>query len=115
MAPKTTPRKTLAHNLKILMTARNLGTPEVAKQSGVDKKTINNLLHGRFDPRLDKVEAVARVFGLNAWQLIVPGMAESQIEDGKLQDILDSYAMTDSAGRDSIASVAEMAARPYRK
>lgn len=115
MRTKTPPRKTLAHNLRLLMAARNMTTPDVSKAAGVDKKTINNLLHGRFDPRLEKVDAVANVFGLTGWQILIPGMAESVIEDGKLQDVVESYGLTDADGRDSIARVAEMAARPYRK
>ena len=115
MAPKTPPRVTLARNLKLLMEARKLGTPEVAKQSGVDKKTINNLLHGRFDPRLDKVEAVAQVFGLTGWQIIMPGMAESVIEDGQLQNVVEAYTATNAQGRDNISRVAEMAANLYRR
>jgi len=96
------------------MAARKMKAPDVARAADVDPKTINNMLHGRFEPRLDLVEATANVFGLTAWQLIVPGMAESILSDGKLQSIVESYAVTDEAGRDSISRVADIAARPYR-
>ncbi len=115
MATATPPRRTLARNLKALMNAQGMTGADVARVSGVDKKTISNLLNERFDPQLDKVEAVTRVFGLTGWQLIMPGAADNVIRDGKLQEIVESYSLTDEAGRDSIAKVAEIAARPYRK
>lgn len=115
MPTKVPPRKTLAVNLRLLMDARKMKAPEVARTAKVDAKTINNMLHGRFEPRLDRVEAVAQVFGLTAWQLIIPGMAASLIADGKLQTVVESFGLTDEAGRDNIYRVAEMAAKPYKK
>lgn len=115
MPTKTPPRKTLAQNLRALMTARGMKAPELARVSGVDAKTINNMLHARFEPRLDKVEAVASALNVTAWQLIMHGMADALLSDVGLQSVMDSYALTDDAGRDNIVRVAEMAAKPFRK
>jgi transcriptional regulator with XRE-family HTH domain len=65
MAPqKLLPRQILARNLKALLNKTGLSASEVAKKAGVDRKTINNQLNARYDPRPEQVDAVASVFGL---------------------------------------------------
>jgi transcriptional regulator with XRE-family HTH domain len=106
------PRATLAKSLAVLMTKTGFKTPYIAKKSGVDPKTINNMIHGRYDPRLDKVNAVAEVFGLSGWQIIMPGYVEAWIEDGaNIERLIKNFSAADETGRHSIMSVADMAAR----
>ena len=66
----------LAENLKKLMEAN----PPINSQSAlgraakVDQKTIERMLKCLNEPTLEKVEKVAKVFGLSAWQLITPNL-----------------------------------------
>lgn len=68
--------RSLAENLKALMTAN----PELDSQSAlgraakVDQKTIERMLKCLNEPTLEKVEKVAKVFGLTAWQLLTPNL-----------------------------------------
>lgn len=71
------PRGVLAQNLKALMTAH----PDLASQSALHKKsrvaqaTIGRILsQGGENARIETVEKLARAFGLEGWQLLVPGM-----------------------------------------
>ena len=114
MAARPKPRVTLARNLKALLCASGMKSPEVAKAAGVDAKTMNNMLNGRYDPRPEKVDQVAAVFGLNGWQLLIPDLPEDMLRNGKLEQLIANYVSAGTEGRDSIHRVAEMAAR-YKK
>lgn len=111
MSNRPLPRKTLARNLKLLMAAAGLKAPEVARQSGVDPKTVNNMLHGRYDPRPEKADQVAAVFGLSGWQLLVPDLPMDMLANGKLDELIANYVSASPEGRVSISRVAEMAAK----
>jgi transcriptional regulator with XRE-family HTH domain len=114
MSAKPPPRKTLARNLRLLMDASGMNAPEVARRSGVDPKTVNNMVHGRYDPRPEKADQVAQVFGLNGWQLLIPDLPADMLTNGQLESVIRNYVSASAEGRDSILRVAEMAAK-YRK
>jgi transcriptional regulator with XRE-family HTH domain len=114
MAKRQPPRVTLAKNLRMLIAASGMASPEVAKKAGVDAKTMNNMLNGRYDPRPDKVEQVAAVFGLTAWQMLIPDLPEDMLHNGRLSQVVENYVSAGTEGRDSIHRVAEMAARYHK-
>lgn len=114
MASRPLPRATLSRNLRTLLAASGLTSPEVARKAGVDAKTMNNMLNGRYDPRPEKVDQVATVFGLTGWQLLIPGLSAEILHNGRVEKLLENYLSADQEGRDSINRVAEMAAR-YKK
>lgn len=93
----------LAENLSALMSAdANLSTgPRVAKASGVSRKSINNISENRHDPKLSSVEAIAKAFGLEAYQLLVPGL------DHELLAIFRAYSETDESGKYLLKAAAE--------
>jgi len=104
------PRQTLAKNLRALLDKTGLSAPEVARRAGVDRKTLNNQLNGRYDPRPEQVQAVAQVFGVNNWDLLNPSFTPDAPTNHVLQQIIANYGKADKAGRESIQRVAEMAA-----
>jgi transcriptional regulator with XRE-family HTH domain len=64
-------RRAIALKIHGLRTDRGWNQAELAHKSGVSQKTISNLE----DPnshacQLDKLDAIAKSFGLEAWQLI---------------------------------------------
>lgn len=93
----------LAQNLKMLLqTDRILNSgPKVAKASGVSRKSINNIADNRHDPHLSSVEAIAKAYGIEAYQILTPGL------DNNLLAIYRVYSETDESGRDLIAAAAE--------
>jgi transcriptional regulator with XRE-family HTH domain len=93
------------------MDAAGMKAPEVARLSGVDAKTVNNMLHGRFDPRPEKADMVAQVFGLSGWQMLIPDLPVDLLRNGKLDQLIANYVSASPDGRDNIRRVAEMAAR----
>jgi transcriptional regulator with XRE-family HTH domain len=111
MATRPKPRVTLARNLKALMVASGMKSPEVAKLAKVDAKTMNNMVNGRFDPRPEKVDQVAAVFGLTGWQLLIPDLPGDMLRNSTLEHLIANYVSAGKDGRDSINRVAEMAAR----
>lgn len=72
---------TLARNLRAAMDAHpDLDTIEklVAHGAGTNG-TIGRMLQGHTACRIDALQQVARVFGLEAWQLLVPGFDPHQL------------------------------------
>lgn len=114
-AARPKPRETLAKNLKVLLELHEMSGPDVAKKAGVDIKTVNNMINGRYDPRPEKVDLVARVFGMSAWQLLIPNLpGELLRRDGRLEKLIHDYGVATEEGRDNIDRVADMAARYTR-
>lgn len=102
---KKTAGEVLAANLKLLMSKdQNLSSgPKVAKASGVARKSINNMAENRHDPLLSSIEAIALAFGLEAYQLLAPGI------DNNLLVIFRAYNETGESGKDLLTQAAEVA------
>lgn len=104
------PRVRLASNLKVLIEMQGLTSTQIANAAKVDRKTVNNLLNERFDPRLTLVEKVANVFGLTTWQMLATDL-ELKPPDSKLVlQLLEHYSNSEDEGRKAIMQVAEIAA-----
>ena len=95
----------------MLMAETKLSGAEVARLAGIASKSVNNMIHGRHGPNLDHVEAVAQVFQLTGWQLILPGMRADIARNGHLDSLIQHYADSSDAGRANIDRVAELEAR----
>ena len=113
--PSENPRHTLSANLKMLMAETRLSGAEVARLAGISSKSVNNMLHGRHGPNLDHVDAVAAVFQLTGWQLILPGLSAALVKSGHLQTLLDHYTSASAEGRANIDRMAELEARYAEK
>lgn len=68
------PRLTLARNLRAAMEAHpDLDTIEKLVKAGAGSNgTIGRMLQGQTACRIDALQQVARAFGMEAWQLLVP-------------------------------------------
>ena len=74
-------RDTLAENLRALMASHHTysSTPALERATEfhglkVGKSTIDRALKGQTTLNLDYVEAIAKVYGLDAWQILTPGL-----------------------------------------
>lgn len=79
-------RVTLADNLRALIAHQvDRGGPytsarAVARKAGVNKNTVQRMLRPEDVnslPAVDTLDAIARVFNLRAWQLLIPGLVPS--------------------------------------
>jgi hypothetical protein len=74
-------RQVLTDNLKALMKLRAGPTSQtgIKKRSGPAQATVGRILNkaGGENSRIETVERIAKAYGLEAWQLLVPGMNPS--------------------------------------
>lgn len=73
---ETTCRLILGDNLSRLMKSRPEldSNPKLQDKSGVGLATISRIIHGQTAATLDTLEELAKAFGLQSWQLLVPGL-----------------------------------------
>lgn len=70
------PRDLLSKNLKALMAAHpHLNTlPKITKAGGPPNGVLDRIRRADSACRIDSLAQLARVFGLQTWQLLVPGL-----------------------------------------
>jgi transcriptional regulator with XRE-family HTH domain len=107
--------QTVAANIQALIEFNKTTAPKVAEQAGIDRKTVNNMLKGRFEPNLTNVEAVAGVFGLSAWQLLRPNLKNDLVKSSVMDRLISDFYDASEEDRGKILGVAEMAAKYKRK
>lgn len=65
----------VAANLESLMEDRAISSDNaLAKLAGVNQKTVWRILNKRQSPTVGTMEKLAKPFGLQAWQLLIPGL-----------------------------------------
>jgi transcriptional regulator with XRE-family HTH domain len=69
----------LAANLAALMAASKELTSQgkVGKRAGIDQRTVGRIRNQENPPTLEQVSKLAKAFGLEVWQLFVPGLNPS--------------------------------------
>ena len=73
---KTPIEKTVADNLTLLMKSSNAaGSDEkLARRSGVGRGTVQRARRGEVSLSIGNLERLADAFGLEPWQLLIPGL-----------------------------------------
>ena len=72
-----TTREILRQNVQALMDSKIGPTSQIAlhQKCGAAQATIGRILRpGGENPKLETVEAIAKAYGLEAWQLLIAGM-----------------------------------------
>lgn len=121
-----TVRAIVAENIRrLLRLGGSVGLPssqaELARRSGVAQTSISNWLDDTraVSPTIDKLEAVARVYGLEAWQLMMRGVTDDLALAGHLKKLVTVYPKIAPHAREYIDRVAEteaaFEARPGRR
>lgn len=108
------PRKILARNLKALIAVTGVKAPEIARRAKIDRKTVNNQINARFDPRPELVDAVAAVFGIEGWLLMSESFDPETSVSVSLSKVIEYFNDSDKEGRENILRVAQMAAKSKR-
>lgn len=107
--PKT--QETLAANLRFLMKLKGWNESELARQSKVSQKTINNIMHRVYRPKVETCEQLAQPFGLSAWHLILPSLAQDIQAGGTITRLIEAYLGSPEEGQKIILGIAEREAQ----
>jgi transcriptional regulator with XRE-family HTH domain len=93
----------VAENLSALQRTRPdlSSSHKLAKASGIAQRTISNALLGKHDLRISTLEALAKTFDVDPYQLLL-----SQY-DHNLYRLLAAWGNTDDRGREMLTTVAE--------
>jgi len=82
---------------------------EIARRSGgrVSAKTVGNMINEVGDTRIDNVDAIASVFGLRAWHLLMPHLFSDATSETNVVRLYNAYIQATPDGRRHIERVAE--------
>ena len=108
-------RAIAADNIRrLLRVGAQLGLPgsqaELARRAGVAQTSISAWLDSErtVEPSIGKLNAIARVYGLEAWQLLAPGLTDDLLLASHLQKLVANYRrIKNPAAREYIDRVAE--------
>lgn len=69
-------REVVSENLKSLMLHHEHLTSqsEIARKSGIPQRTVGRIVHGEVQANLSSLVGLATAFGIEPWQLLVPGL-----------------------------------------
>lgn len=107
--PKTD--EVLARNLRALMTKGGLVESALAQKSNVSQKAINNVLNCRTTAKIETVELLAKAFGMEGWQLLLPNLPDEVDSVGAIGRLIQSYSKASAEGQRIIMTIAEREAR----
>ena len=98
----------LAKNLSYLMSTHELSLRDVAARTNgeVSWKTVGNMLNTG-GCSIDKVEAVAAVFGLEGWHLVMHNLISDLQGETSIRELYESYLKASPEGRRHIIRIAQ--------
>lgn len=64
----------LAKNLRALMNDNQHSENDLHKKTGMSQSTIGRVLKGEIATKIDTVDQLARVYGLNSWQILIENL-----------------------------------------
>ena len=101
------PKHTLARNLRFLMDRYGYSEAEVARMASVSQKTVNNMLNMRSGAKLDMVDQIAHVFGLNLWHMIMPALPDEYPRLADLDALMENWHNAGDQGKEMIQMIAD--------
>jgi transcriptional regulator with XRE-family HTH domain len=102
-----TTSEAVARNLRRLMEAHRLTQVDVAKKAGVSQRHISNVLNLVNEPGIDRVDKIAKVFGLKGWQLQMPDIPDDMLLSSVVHKVFDALTQATPEGREMIGRLAE--------
>jgi len=85
---------------------------------GLDRKTVNNALSGRHNPKISTLEAIASALDCPLWVMFLVGKESSDLESPareRLIAIVQNYLRCDTEGRHHVESMAAAFAAKSKK
>lgn len=99
-------RHRLANNIKHLLARGGRSGNKVAAASGIDGKSITNLVDTTFDPRLTTMAKAAKGLGVPLWELLAIDLTGDPASDEDVLRLLELFAQAKPEGREAIMKVA---------
>lgn len=97
--PRPRTRDILARNLRALMQAHDMTERALSQSSGVSQGQINNILNVRTSCSIETAEALAQVFGLTGWHLLLHGLPDELVNSQTIGRMVDGYIRMNGEGR----------------
>lgn len=103
---------TLARNLNMLMRASgNMSRADLARRSGVSARMVAYICNAEKTTTIETAQALAEVFGLEGWHLIMPNLPDGINRSKKLSMLLENYSGSSKEGKEMITMIAEREAK----
>lgn len=107
---RISPRETLAINLAFLKQRFGYSDREIGKRAGISPKSVNNMYNERTDVQLESVDAVAKVFGLGLWHLLMPDLEVDYEDLADFENLREGWIASSDDGKKQILSIASFTA-----
>lgn len=102
--PASSSANIAAANIRALMLLAGHNQVSLAKRSGVDQKTISNVVRSETEATLGTLEALAAALGVQPWTLLVRGLHGNEQRARAISSILQWALRADPA---SLAVIAQ--------
>lgn len=100
------PKEIISGNLRALMDLHEWSERLLAAKSKVSQKTVNKVLNQESAATVETTEKLAKAFGLNGWQLMLPDLPTDLLDSPSLQQLFENYVSSSGAGREYIHRIA---------
>lgn len=100
-------RSTVIANINMLMQAAGDSQHALAKKLGWRQSTLANLLSGRHNIAIERAAAIANVYGLEGWHLLMKDLPRDIRESKTISRLFKSYMASSAEGREHIGQVAD--------
>lgn len=97
----------LSSNLSFLMALFGYKPAKMAQLSGVSPRMIAYILSGERIPTVDTADQLAKPFGLNGWQLLIPTLPDDIEQLKTIGEIVANYVDSSAEGKSLISMIAE--------
>jgi len=88
----------LSENIQALLREHGWSKRKLSQHCGVSDRYIATIITQEHRPTAEVVQKIAEAFGIQAWELMLPGLAISLAKTGVLSDlILDFMRASESA------------------
>lgn len=84
-------REVLATNTRTLMERRGWKQTQLAAKAGISQTHIGNVLRQEVEPTSKIISGLAKAFGIQAYQLLIPGLPPDILDSREVPNLLQSY------------------------
>jgi len=100
-------KEVIARNLRALMERHDVNQVKLSKLSGVSQRHISAILRAESEAGVEKLNKLARPFGLKGWQLQVPDLPVDLLDSDVIEKLLNALRDLSPEGREHLAQSAE--------
>lgn len=88
---------------------------DIAAKARISLRSLGYQLQGKHSPTLRTIEAVASAFGLQPWQLLLPGLSVDLLLDKSVAHTLGAYLSASAPERHAIDKVVDLLEHRQRR